>query len=67
MGLIWNQNLGLNICLGSYTSLDIYICAIFVFACTHSVILLAEYEWMTRGTCCKFILVHVLSYTFILF
>ena len=49
MGLIWNLNLGLNICLEFCASLDIYIHAIFVFAWTYYAILLAEYELMTRG------------------
>ena len=40
----------LNICLWFCTFLDIYIWAIFVFAWTYSVVLLAEYELMTRGT-----------------
>ena len=49
MGLIWNLNLGLNICLRFCTSLDIYIWAIFVFAWAYYAILLAEYRFMTYG------------------
>ena len=48
VGLIWNLNLGLNINCEFYTFLDIYILVIFVFAWTHSTILLAKYEFMTR-------------------
>ena len=50
VGLIWNLNLGLNIYCEFYTFLDIYIWAIFVFVWAYSTILLAEYEFMTRGT-----------------
>ena len=49
MGLIWNLNLGLNICLRFWTSLDIYIWAIFVFAWAYYAILLAEYRFITYG------------------
>ena len=47
--------LGLNNYFRLYIFLDIYICSIFVFAWAYSAILLAEYEFMTRGACCKFI------------
>ena len=50
IGLIWNLNLSLNICLGFCTYLDIYIWAIFVFAWAYSAILLAEYGFMTHET-----------------
>ena len=49
VGLIWILNLGLKIYCEFYTLMDIYIWAIFVFACAHFAILLAEYEFMTRG------------------
>ena len=35
------------------------------FAWVHSAILLAEYELMTCGICCKFIGIHILFTTFI--
>ena len=41
--------LGLNICFEFCTFLDIYIWVIFVFAWVRFVIMLAEYEFMTRG------------------
>ena len=61
--LIWN----LNNYFGLYIFLDIYICVILIFAWTHPAILLVEYELMTHGTCCKFIWVYILFFTFILF
>ena len=47
--LISSLDLGSNICFGLCTFLDIYIWTIFIFAWVHSIIMLVEYEFMTRG------------------
>ena len=49
IGLILSLNLGLNICFGLCTFLNIYFWTIFVFVCVHSTILLTKYGFMTRG------------------
>ena len=43
------MDLGLNICFGLCTFLDLYIWVIFVFTWAHFAIPLAEYEFMTHG------------------
>ena len=42
------MNLGLNICFGLCTFLDIYILAIFVFVWAHYVVMLVDYRFMTH-------------------